>query len=230
MSNMNLRRLGVMLDCSRNAVMKPCTVKKYIDILSSLGYNTLMLYTEDTYQVENEPYFGHLRGRYSQEELKDIDCYAKEKGIELIPCIQTLAHLKHIFRWREYGGIKDCNDILLADDDKTYALIDNMFKSLSVSFTSRTVNIGMDEAHMLGRGKYLDKNGLKDRFEIIIGHLNKVAQIAEKYGFKICMWGDMFLGGDLFVRMMSGSPYEDCELQAVKQRKALVPKNVEIIY
>ncbi len=230
MIDMNLRRLGVMLDCSRNAVMKPSTVKRYIDILSSLGYNTLMLYTEDTYQIENEPYFGHLRGRYSKEELKDIDNYAKQNGIELIPCIQTLAHLERIFRWREYGGIRDCNDILLADDDKTYALIDNMFKSLAGSFTSRTVNIGMDEAHMLGRGKYLDKNGLKDRLEIIMSHLNKVAQIAEKYDFKICMWGDMFLGGDLFVRMMSGQPYDESELREVEQRKALVPQNVEIIY
>ena len=69
---MKLDHLGVMLDCSRNGVLKPESVKRYIDILSRLGYNCLMLYTEDTYEVDNQPYFGYLRGRYSQEELKEI--------------------------------------------------------------------------------------------------------------------------------------------------------------
>ena len=82
--NNHLNHFGVMLDCSRNAVMKPESVKKYIDILSDLGYNCLMLYTEDTYEIEGESYFGHKRGRYSQAELIEINNYAKLKGIELI--------------------------------------------------------------------------------------------------------------------------------------------------
>ena len=40
---MKFRRLGTMIDCSRNAVMKPEKVKQWIDILASLGYNTLLL-------------------------------------------------------------------------------------------------------------------------------------------------------------------------------------------
>lgn len=51
---MNHKHLGVMLDCSRNAVVRPEQVKKYIDILQRLGYNSLMLYTEDTYEVDNQ--------------------------------------------------------------------------------------------------------------------------------------------------------------------------------
>jgi len=77
-------RLSVMLDCSRNAVMNINALKNYIDIITKFGYNSLMLYTEDTYEIEGEPYFGYLRGRYSREELKEIDCYATSKGIELI--------------------------------------------------------------------------------------------------------------------------------------------------
>lgn len=91
-------RLGVMLDCSRNAVMSVPTLKEWMDIMADLGYNTLMLYTEDTYEVDNQPYFGYLRGKYSQQELREIDSYASEKGIEFIPAIQTLAHLNSIFR------------------------------------------------------------------------------------------------------------------------------------
>lgn len=55
--------LGVMIDCSRNAVMKASEVKKFALNLSKMGYNALLLYTEDTYEIKDEPFFGHLRGR-----------------------------------------------------------------------------------------------------------------------------------------------------------------------
>jgi N-acetyl-beta-hexosaminidase len=151
-----------------------------------------MLYTEDTYEIEGEPYFGYLRGRYSHDELKEIDCYAASKGIELIPCIQTLAHLNAIFRWTTYAEINDCNDILLLEDEKTYQLIDKMFETLSECFTSRIVNVGMDEAHMMGLGKYLDKHGYQNRHQIFLKHLDRVVEISTKYGFKPIMWSDMF--------------------------------------
>ena len=81
-----------MLDCSRGAVLKVSAVKQLINALQKMGYNVLELYTEDTFEVEGEPYFGYLRGRYTGAEIKEMDAYAAAHGIELIPCIQTLAH------------------------------------------------------------------------------------------------------------------------------------------
>ena len=78
---------GVMIDCSRNAVMNKAAFCKMTDILSALGYNTIRLYTEDTYEVDGEPYFGYLRGRYSKQELKEMDAYCAARGITLVPCI-----------------------------------------------------------------------------------------------------------------------------------------------
>ena len=189
---MSKKYFGVMLDMSRNAVMKPAVVKKFVDYIASFGYNMLQLYTEDTYVVKNEPYFGHLRGGYKKEEIQEIDAYCKEKGVELIPCIQTLAHLGTIFKWFEYCNIRDCADILLIDDPRTYQLIDNMFATLAENFTTRKVHIGMDEAHMVGLGKYMDKHGICNRHELLKRHLAKVVEIAKKYGFTPMMWSDMF--------------------------------------
>src|SRR5690554_4580463 len=67
--------LCYMVDCSRNAVPKVDTIKKLIRMLAVMGYDSLQLYTEDTFEVINEPYFGYLRGKYTKEELKDIDNY-----------------------------------------------------------------------------------------------------------------------------------------------------------
>lgn len=51
----------------------------------------------------------------------------------------------------------------------------------------------MDEAFLLGRGKYLTQNGLVPSAVIMRRHLERVLAIAKKYGFSCEMWGDMFL-------------------------------------
>ena len=217
---------GVMLDMSRNAVMTVDGVKKYIDNLYKMGYNTLMLYTEDTYEVEDEPYFGFMRGRYTFEEIKEIDAYAMQKGIELIPCIQTLAHLQAIFHWPEYAcKTRDCNDILLCGEERTYTLIENMFKTIAKTFTSRRVNIGMDEAWMLGFGEFRMKNGIKTHAEIMKQHLAKVVEICNKYGFKPMMWSDMFFR----MAIKSGGYYEK-GVKISEEIKAVAPKEVSLVY
>ena len=223
-----ISNLGVMLDCSRNSVMTVESVKKFILYLEKMDYKILQLYTEDTYEIPEEPLFGHFRGRYSQEEIKEIDAFAKEHGIELQPCIQTLAHLNQLFFWDKFAEIKDCGDILLAENEKTYALIDNMFKSISNSYTTKTVNIGMDEAHLLGAGKYFHQNGYKKRFDILIEHLKKVSEIAKKYNFQLLMWSDMFF------RLVNKGEYypEDGEKcpEVPKEIRDKLPENVTLVY
>ena len=183
----------LMVDCSRNAVKNIATVKKLIRNLAMLGYTSLMLYTEDTYEVENEPMFGYLRGRYTKAEMQELNAYANEWGIELIPCIQTLAHLNQLMRYK-YSHFKcfDCGDILLVGEERTYELIEKMFKTLAECYTSKRIHIGMDEAWLLGRGRYLEKNGLVSRFEILCSHLQKICEIARKYELKPMIWSDMF--------------------------------------
>ena len=111
---------GVMLDCSRNAVRNLAHLKEFIGYIALEGYNQLQLYTEDTYEIQDEPYFGYLRGRYTQDELGEIVNYAENFGIEVVPCIQTLAHLNQLFRWSsQYEKIHDIDDILLIDSDDT---------------------------------------------------------------------------------------------------------------
>ena len=218
-----MNKIGVMLDCSRNAVRNVESLKHFIYCLAKMGYNTLELYTEDTYAVEGEPYFGYLRGRYTSAEIREIDAYARQKGIELIPCIQTLAHFTCLDR-TVYRDIIDTDDILLIDEPKTYEFIEKVFCSIAQNFTSRHINIGMDEAHMVGKGKFFDRFGPADRHEILVRHLHRVAKIAEKYGFTCHMWSDMFF------RLASGGEYYDPDAPISEEIKAMIPPNVDLCY
>lgn len=216
--------LTLMADCSRNAVLKPASVKQMMVELAMMGFTGLMLYTEDTYEIPDQPYFGHMRGRYSQQELKELDAYACEIGIELIPCIQTLAHLNAIFNWSAFNDVKDNGDILLADHEPTYALVEQMLKSCRECFSTNRINIGLDEAHMLGRGKYLDRNGYHTKPEIMLRHLDRVVKLCEKYGFKPVMWSDMFF------RMQFNGVYQVSEGELSQAVLDKIPEGVALCY
>lgn len=220
----NFDYLGAMVDCSRNAVMTVPQLKKFFEIIAKMGYNQVMLYIEDTYEVDGEPYFGYLRGRYTQDELKELDDYAFSLGLELVPCMQTLAHLNAIFHWPEYKKIRDADDILLAENERTYQFVENMIATLRKCLRTDKINIGMDEAHMIGRGKYMDLHGNRDKTEILLQHLAKVVEITEKYGFKSMMWSDMFH------RIASGGDYYATDVKFDPSIKKMVPDSVTLVY
>lgn len=216
---------GGMLDCSRNAVANEKTVLDHLAFSALMGLNTMMLYTEDTYQVEGYPYFGYLRGRYTQAELKAFDDAADSLGIELIPCIQTLAHLKTTLRWEYAAQMKDDPDVLLIGQEQTYQFIEAMFRSLRSCFRSNRIHIGMDEAWGVGRGNYMNKNGCRDRFVILSEHLNRVCALAEKYRFRPMMWSDMFfrIGSKKHI-------YYDTQAQFPENISDMIPPNVDMVY
>lgn len=183
---------GMMLDMSRGGVMTVEAVKGMIDAHVALGLNLMMLYTEDTYTVPEAPYLGYLRGRYTEKELREMDDYAAESGVELVPCVQTLAHLEQFLQWDVNRDIKDNDCVLMIDEPKTYAWIRAALTALRRCFRTNRIHIGMDEAHGVGLGEYYQKHGAVNRFELLNRHLNRVVDICKELGFKPIMWSDMF--------------------------------------
>ena len=185
-------QIGPMIDLSRNAVLTVPQLKRFILLSSKMGLNSLMLYMEDTYEIPEYPYFGHLRGRYSQSDLRELDHYADQLGVTLVPAIQTLAHLTNPLKWHFAKEIRDTEDILLVGEPKTYIFLEAALRSIRSCFKTNKIHIGMDEAHQLGKGRYLEHNGLEDRFAIMIKHLKHVITLCEQLQLEPMMWSDMF--------------------------------------
>ncbi len=185
--------IGVMIESSRDGVMTVENIKAFLRRYALMGLNAAMLYTEDTYEIPEQPFFGYLRGRYTQKELKEIDDYAHALGIEMIACIQTLSHLAQALQWGiAFKDVKDTLNTLLVEEEKTYNLIDQMIKAASTPFRSKRIHLGMDEAHDLGKGKYKELHGEKDTFQLMNNHLGRVVGICRKYGLRPMIWDDMF--------------------------------------
>ena len=188
----NFKQIGPMVDTSRNAVPTVKKIKEILETCSTMGLNQLMLYMEDTYEIPEYPYFGYLRGRYTFTELKEIDDYGFDLGIEVIPSIQVLGHLKNPLKWNFSREIRDTEDILLVDEPQTYTFLEKAIQAASKPFRTKKIHIGMDEAHTLGLGRYLQKNGFDNRFDIMNRHLAKVLEITDALQLEVEMWSDMY--------------------------------------
>ena len=219
------KMFGIMLDCSRDAVMNLPHLKGYLERLAILGYNMVMLYTEDTYRVDGEPMFGFMRGAYTKNEIRELDAYAASLGIELIPCIEALGHMEQIFKWGKYADIRDLGGILLVDEKKTYALIEKMIAFWADCVKTKRIHLGMDEAHGLGTGEHEKRFGKQSAFDIINRHLKKCCTICKKYGFKPMIWSDMYfrIGSKM-------NTYYDLESQPSEEVVKGVPKQLELVY
>ncbi len=215
---------GCMLDCSRNAVLKVDKIKELLRKMAALGMNRLMLYTEDTYEVEGHPYFGTYRGRYTQEELRVCDDYADMFGIEMIPCIQTLAHLHNVLKWPEFHALQDTKDVILSGSEETYRLLKELIAAASRPFRSNKIHLGMDEACYLGLGKYLEQNGYRTPQEIMKEHLEKVYAICEEAGLEPMIWSDMYITAN------TGSNYYELPEKTDTSGWMKPPKGLGLVY
>ncbi len=225
-SGVPFKRFCAYIDCSRNAVISVETFKQWVDVIAQMGYNAAMMYTEDTYEIEGQPYFGYARGRLTKAELKEMNAYALSKGVELIPAVNTLAHLASIFQWKHYSEINDCADILLCEDERTYALIEGMISTCAECFTSRVINVTMDEAYLLGRGKYLELNGYHERLDVLKRHMAKVCEITDKYGFEM-----MLVSGDMPFRVAAhNDDYSDTNAVVQEDVSDLIPEKAALMY
>ena len=188
----NFSNNGLMHDCSRNGVVNIKSIKHLILLSALFGLNRFLLYTEDVFEIEDEPYFGYLRGRYKKEEIHEIVEYASSFGVEVVPCIQTLSHLSQALRWNAYSSIKETGHTLYIGKEETYAFIEKLINRCREMFKSKSIHIGLDEAIDLGVPRYMYRNEVIDKSKEFLFHLNRVCEICKKYDFSPMMWADMF--------------------------------------
>ena len=219
----NFDFLSVMLDVSRNGVMRVESIKEFIKYIALMGLNGLSLYMEDVFEVKERQYFGYMRGKYTYEELKELDDFAYSLGVEVFPAIQGLGHMEQYLKYSESRDVRDTDTVMLAESEKTYEFIELLIKTATKPFRSKKIQLSLDETHTLGLGEYLRKNGYKNKTDIFLAHLNKLSEITKKLGLEQESAGDMF-----FRYASKTGDYYDKTIKFTKEVKDLIPKNVKL--
>jgi len=231
---------GMMLDVGRHFMPKEF-VKKFIDIIAMHKMNKFHWHlTEDQgWRIEVKKYpklteigssrsetlVGHARfagdnpkfdgqphsGYYTQEEIKEIVNYAKEKFVEVIPEIDMPGHTSALIAaYPEFGssdkniGVKKIWGVqkdILKPTENTFKFINDLFGELTNLFPSKFFHVGGDEAKkdQWKESEEIQKLMLdleiEDEDSLQSYFIGRVEKILSSYGKKLIGWDEIIEGG-----------------------------------
>ncbi|GAB5550510.1 MAG: family 20 glycosylhydrolase [Saprospiraceae bacterium] len=151
-------------------------------------------------------------GFYTQEEIKDIVAYAKERHIEVIPEIDMPGHAQAtIAAYPELGGVNAApyvatggvfkNNTYNPGKEATYDFIDKMLNEVMDLFPYEYVHIGGDECNKeqwkidpAAQAK-MKAEGLKNEAELQSYFIKRVEKIINARNKKMIGWDEILEGG-----------------------------------
>ena len=200
------KRRGLMLDVSRNRVPKMHTLKRLINALKILKYNELQLYTEHSFAYSDHQVVWEGASPITHEEVREIDAYCSERGIELIPNQNSFGHMERWLKHEQYKGLAECPNgfehpisgwrtcgSTLYPSKESLTFIDKIYAELVPNYKSNQLHVGGDEPWELGKGrskKRVDKEG---KHHVYIDFMQELFNLSKKHGCEPQFWADIIL-------------------------------------
>ncbi len=186
-------------------------IKKYprLHTIGGCRKETLVGHATDApQQFDGKPYCGY----YTQEEVREIVEYARQRFITIIPEIEMPGHaMAALAAYPELGctggpyevakawGVFD--DVFCAGNEKTFEFISGVLAEVCALFPGEYVHIGGDECPKT-RWKTCPKcqkrmaaEKLKDEHQLQSYFVQRVGQILSKHGKKLIGWDEILEGG-----------------------------------
>lgn len=188
----DFRDRGVMLDVSRGKVPTLATLEALVDLCSRLRLNVLMLYVEHTFDFRRHPEIGHDASPLRAETLLALDAYAADRGVELIPCLQSLGHMEQILSIDRYAHLAESERrwSVSPSNPETYTLLAELYDEFLPLFGSSRFNANCDEPFDLGRGQSASRSPRKEPGALFTDHIEKLQRLARQHDKRLMIWAD----------------------------------------
>jgi len=186
---------GVSDDMSRGQVSSEKNIKKVIRFLSKYKMNSYLPYMEDIIHFKEFPEIGKGRGRFTRNEVQELQQYAKQYHVKFIPDFETLGHQENLLnleqfrKYAEYPGAASFN----TQSDSAVHFVKQLIGDISPWFDSNYFHIGGDESFDVGLG---DSKAAVSRYGLATVNANyykKIYNSLRSRGKKVIMYGDMLL-------------------------------------
>ncbi|MHA1715607.1 MAG: family 20 glycosylhydrolase [Promethearchaeota archaeon] len=176
---------GLVDDISRGQRPTLDNLKKFIRILSLSKQNVHVLYIEDVYYFKSHPKIGENRGRLTDKDLMELQAYAKEWFITIIPGVEMLGHMENILldpdyiKYAEFPGAHCLN----ITDPETKKFVRALLKDVASAFETSVFAPICDESSDFGLGKskaYVESAGygqaLAEWYLFLVEELRKLGK------------------------------------------------------
>lgn len=201
----DLRRRGVMLDVSRDKVPTLATLLALVDRLAGWKVNELQLYVEHTFAYRGHEVVWRDASPLTPEDVRTLDARCRRLGIELVPNQNSFGHFH---RWLEHEPYRQLAEVpegvehpfnperrepfsLCPLDPRTLELLADLYDQLLPNFTSRELNVGLDETFDLGLGRSAAAVAARGKVRVYLDHVAAVHRLVSERGHRMQMWGDI---------------------------------------
>ncbi|MFP4375278.1 MAG: beta-N-acetylhexosaminidase, partial [Spirochaetaceae bacterium] len=203
----DLRVRGVHLDISRNRVPTMNTLCAAVDGLSRLKINHLQLYTEHTFAYEAHPEVWREASPMTPAQVRELDEYCRERGIELVANQNSFGHMERWLRHPAYhhlaespGGFTDpwgvrrpWGSTLSPAVAETRDFLAGLYDELLPNFTSRMVSVGGDEPWELCRGRSRPLCAQRGHGRVYLDFLLDIHRLLAERDARMLFYGDSIL-------------------------------------
>ncbi|MCM4153469.1 glycoside hydrolase family 20 [Arenibacter sp. N53] len=158
----------------------------------------------DSEERSNTPHSGY----YTQEQVKEIIAYAKERQITIIPEIEMPGHASAAiaaYPWlgtigelkavpTVFGKLPDSFNV---SDPRVYEFLENVLKEVMELFPSNIIHIGGDEVKFDSWKSseeiqnYMNKNGLASPADLHVFFTNRISNYLNKNGHRMMGWNEI---------------------------------------
>lgn len=184
--DMPMEELGCKIDTSSGGVLSVKSLQDLTISLSLYGYCKLIIYMEDTYAVDNEPFFGYLQKRFTYEDFVLLSNTAKSVGIEIIPSILLMDDIKSLQNWPVYDSMLKAPP----DIDEKYDFLYRMLMTLSEPLKLKRIQISIgDKTHAhfvqniiaacVRHAEELDRKCFDIEIQYYSSHLRRIVDITK---------------------------------------------------
>jgi hypothetical protein len=184
---------GTMVDMSHGALPTEEEVKRQIDFLASWKANQYYLYSEASIELDGFPLL-NPKGRLSQDQVRRIIEYGRERHIDVVPCLELYGHLHDLFRVEKYSDLAAFSHggEFNPTNPRVMDLLSNWADQLVRLFPSPFVHIGFDETWQIEMAA--KKEGTQATpARLFVQQLNNVAALFQRSGRRVMAWGDIIV-------------------------------------
>jgi hypothetical protein len=190
---------GFMIDAPRGVE----TMDYYfrlVDFCQKEEINSIIFRMTDdqgsAYLFVSHPELKMCEGAFTTQELRTLIKYAQDRGIEMIPEIESFGHSRYITQTEKFEFLNDGPagadfNALCPVNDATLSLMKDLYTEVAAIFPGRYIHIGCDEVNW-GASR-MSKQALttKSKHQIWAEYVNKLNGCVKSLSKKTIIWGDV---------------------------------------
>lgn len=184
---------GTMVDMSEGPLPTPAEVERQIDFLCRWKANQYYFYNETSIALEGYPLLSQ-GARFTRDDVQHIIAYARQRHIDVVPCLELYGHLHDLFRLEKYSELADFSHggEFNPRNPEVMKLLGDWAEQFCNLFPSPFVHIGFDETWEIQKAAQQQGRGTTAT-QLFIAQLNNVSRLFARQGKRVMAWGDIMV-------------------------------------